>query len=97
MDDRGLQSTRLGTPTRSCVSDIILKKRPGDSCKAGRPQLRTAGVAGWGVIKAPFVRQLLWLRTCACLASNEIIHEGAESADSGKAGKAITNPTNPPR
>src|SRR5438309_9813826 len=45
-----------------------MKKRPGGSCKVGRPQLRTAGVAGWGVIKAPFARQLLSLRTCAALA-----------------------------
>ena len=72
-----------------------MKKRPGDSCKVGRSQLRTAGVAGWGVIKAPFARQLLSLRTCASLAASEIIHEGAERADSGKAGTATTNPTIP--
>src|SRR5437879_1270777 len=67
-----------------------MKKRPGDSCKVGRPQLRRAGVAGWGVIKAPFARQLLSLRTCASLAASEIIHEGADRADSSKAGTATT-------
>jgi len=65
-----------------------MKKRPGDSCKVGRPQLRTAGVAGWVVIKAPFARQLLSLRRCASLAVSEIIHEGAERAGPGKAGTA---------
>src|SRR5947208_14942615 len=72
-----------------------MKKRPGDSCKVGRPQLRTAGVAGWVVIKAPFARQLLSLRTCASLAASEIIHGGAERADSGKAGTATTHRTIP--
>src|SRR5947208_2374596 len=72
-----------------------MKKRPGDSCKVGRPQLRRAGVAGWVVIKAPFARQLLSLRTCASLAATEIIHGGAERADSGKAGTATTHPTIP--
>ena len=72
-----------------------MKKRPGDSCKVGRPQLRTAGVAGWVVIKAPFARQLLSLRTCASLAASEIIHGGAERASSGKAGTANHSSNNP--